>query len=208
LFRDVTTSPAVSSTTPTTVRKNRKGKSNNARIPRAASLEPGSLEYASDPLINDLRRMRDTVTHCLQLWMKTARLCGDKRALLDEHMCDETVDVTFAQMNDLVLRSASIFQSLGATKGQNVAILGENSARWLMADHGMQLAGGASAVCGADAPSDELRYIYEHSDSAGIVVLQGPKLMQKLAKDAGSSSSSLGLFNEAHGDVNVGKRVS
>jgi long-chain acyl-CoA synthetase len=172
------------------------------KSPRASALEEGSLDYASDPLINDLRLMRDTLTNCPQLWSELAKLCGSKRALFDEHMCDETVDVTFSEMNDLVRRSASVFQSLGVTKGQNVAILGENSARWLMADHGIQLAGGASAVRGADAPPDELRYIYEHSDSAGLVVLQGPKLLQKLARDAKAQGlSGLGLKNDRFGSV-------
>jgi len=85
----------------------------------------------------------------------------------------------------------------------------------LQIDQGLQLAGGVSAVRGADAPLDELRYIYEHSDSAGVAVLQGPKLLQKLMKDtsttataadSGSSSSSsssapLGLSNQKYGRV-------
>jgi long-chain acyl-CoA synthetase len=174
----------------------------SSNIPRSSTLQLGSLDYASDPLINDLRRMRDTLTNCPELWSHLSRLCGSKRALLDEHLCDETVDVTFAEMDDFVRRSASIFQSFGITKGRNVAILGENSARWLMADHGIQLAGGSSAVRGADAPEDELRYIYEHSDSAGIVVLQGPKLLQKLQKDAKAQGlKGLGLQNNSYGPV-------
>lgn len=172
------------------------------KLSRLNKLEPGSLDYASDPLINDLRRMRDSVTNCPQLWSQLAKLCGDRRALFDEYMCDDKLDVTFSEMNDLVRRSASVFMSLGVKKGQNVAILGENSARWLMADHGIQMAGGASAVRGADAPADELRYIYEHSDSAGIAVLQGPKLMQKLTKDATAQGmEGLGLQNDSYGPV-------
>jgi long-chain acyl-CoA synthetase len=51
------------------------------------------------------------------------------------------------------ISAAAIFQTMGVRKGVNdVAILGENSARWLMIiDHGIQLAGGAWAVRGADA---------------------------------------------------------
>ena len=73
---------------------------------------------------------------------------------------------------------------------------------WLIVDHGIQLAGGASAVRGADAPVDELLYIYEHSDSAGIAVLQDVKLLQKLAKDVKTKgTSSLGLRNDSFGPV-------
>eukprot|EP00548_Thalassiothrix_antarctica_P003624 CAMPEP_0194146584 /NCGR_PEP_ID=MMETSP0152-20130528/20952_1 /TAXON_ID=1049557 /ORGANISM="Thalassiothrix antarctica, Strain L6-D1" /LENGTH=758 /DNA_ID=CAMNT_0038847135 /DNA_START=196 /DNA_END=2472 /DNA_ORIENTATION=+ len=171
-------------------------------ILHAAPMKKGSLDFSSDPLINDLRQMRDTITSCPQLWSELTKLCGDKRALLDEHLCDETIDVTFSEMNDLVHRSAKVFQNLGVKKGNNIAILGENSARWLMADHGIQLVGGASAVRGADAPAAELRYIYEHSDSSGIAVLQGPKLLAKLATDAKKQGlPGLGLSNESFGSV-------
>lgn len=160
------------------------------------------LEHASDPLVNKLRTMRDTVDSCPQIWYELAQHCPEMRAVLDDNLCDETIDVTFHEMKDIVRKSAAVFASLGVKKGTKVAILGENSARWLMADHGIQLAGGVSAVRGADAPPDELRYIYEHSDSAGIVVLQGPKLLQKLAKDAQAKNlPSLGLSNESHGPV-------
>lgn len=184
LFGDNAATPSIS-TTPASIAK-----------PRKSTLQPGSLDFASDPLINDLRRMRDTVTSCPQLWSELAKLCGEKRALFDERLCDETIDLTFSEMNDVVQRSASVFRSLGVKKNDNVAILGENSARWLMADHGIQLLGGATAVRGADAPCDELRYIYKHSDSASIAVLQGPKLLVKLAKDAKQQGlSGLGLEN-------------
>lgn len=161
------------------------------------------LDHSStNPLINKLRTMRETVTNCPMLWKELSQNCPDKRALLDEHMCDTNIDVTFKEMNDLVQKSAAVFYNLGITKGSHVAILGENSARWLVADHGIQLAGGTSAVRGADAPIDELRYVYEHSDSAGVAVLQGPKLLQKLLKDAKAKGvAGVGLSNDMHGPV-------
>ena len=90
-----------------------------------------------------------------------------------------------------------------------MAVLGENSARWLQIDHGLQLAGEVSSVRGADEPLHELRYIYEHSDSAGMVVLQGPKLFHKLLQDATvkhpeimkSTQSPVGLANDKYGPV-------
>lgn len=170
--------------------------------PEKISLQPGSLDFTSDPLTNSLTEMRSTLVNCPQIWEELTKISPDHRALLDEHLCDEKIDVSFSQMNDLVRRSAAVFASLGVKKGVNVAILGENSARWLMADHGIQLAGGASAVRGADAPVDELRYIYEHSDSAGVAVFQGPKLFAKMLKDAKAKGlDGLGLSNESHGAV-------
>lgn len=179
----------------------KKSRTGNILIDKSAPIS--DLDYSpSNPLINKLRTVRDTLTNCPQLWGELSKHCPNMRALLDEHLCDETVDVTFSQMNDLVRKSAAVFANLGVTKGVNVAVLGENSARWLIADHGIQLAGGASAVRGADAPLDELRYIYEHSDSKGIAVLQGPRLLNKLAKDAEAKGiAGIGLSNSSHGPV-------
>mmetsp|Transcript_25279 Transcript_25279/g.45513 ORF Transcript_25279/g.45513 Transcript_25279/m.45513 type:complete len:797 (-) Transcript_25279:203-2593(-) len=166
------------------------------------SNRPNPLDHSKDPLVNKLRTMRDTVTSCPEIWKELAANCPDKRALVDEHMCDEKIDWTFEEVEDKVRRSAAAFKNLGVKKGVNVAVLGENSAMWLIIDHGIQLAGGASAVRGADAPLDELRYIYEHSDSAGIAVLQDVKLLQKLGKDAKAKGlGALGLSNDSFGSV-------
>lgn len=156
----------------------------------------------NDPLINKLSTTRETLSSCPAIWSELSKHCPDRLAIVDDHLSDAKLSHTFAEMDDIVRRSAGAFRSLGVGKGDNVAILGENSGRWLMADHGIQLAGGASAVRGADAPGDELRYIYTHSDSKGIAVLQGPKLLQRLYKDAKANQlSGLGLSNEKHGDV-------
>ena len=163
---------------------------------------PNPLDHSQDPLVNKLRTMRETVNSCPAIWKELAANCPDNRALLDEHLCDEKIDLTFQQMEENVLKSANAFKNLGVKKGLNVAVLGENSAMWLIVDHGIQLAGGASAVRGADAPLDELRYIYEHSDSAGIAVLQDVNLLQKLAKDARAKGlDALGLRNNSYGPV-------
>ena len=164
---------------------------------------------ATDPLVNELTAMRAAVNSIPEIWLRlTDILPNQQRAILDEHLCDDMVDLTFSGMAKMVQCSAAVFCSFGVTKGMHVAILGENSARWLQVDHGLQLAGGVSAVHGADATMDELHYIYEHSDSAGIVVLQGPKLLQALLKDASTAAASsstttapLGLYNEKYGPV-------
>jgi long-chain acyl-CoA synthetase len=46
----------------------------------------------------------------------------------------------------------------------------------------------ATVVRGQDAPIEELRYIYDNSDSSEVVVLQGPSLLKKLAEAAGKVS--------------------
>jgi len=156
----------------------------------------------NDPLINKLHTVRDTLETCPQIWTELAKACPDKRAIYDEYLCDETVDLSFARMEERVRKSATVFQKFGVKKGDNIAIFAENSGNWLVADHGIQLAGGASAVRGAEAPVDELRYIYEHSDSAGIAVLQGPRLLQKLVNYAQSNDlKGLGMENSMNGPL-------
>uniref|UniRef100_A0A7S4JM27 AMP-dependent synthetase/ligase domain-containing protein n=2 Tax=Odontella aurita TaxID=265563 RepID=A0A7S4JM27_9STRA len=186
-------------------RHRQKSRTGNLLPDRTVPASTLALDHStSNPLVNKLRTTRDTATTCPGLWKELAEHCPDHVAIIDEHMCDDDVRYTFQQMEEEVRRSAAVFQNLGVSKGDNVAVLGENSARWLVADHGIQLAGGASAVRGADAPADELRYIYEHSDSAGVAVMQGPRLFQRLRKDAkkkGGTESGLGLSNESHGPV-------
>lgn len=170
----------------------------------ATNAAPNKLDHSStNPLINKLHTMRSTITTCPQIWSELAKYCPKERALYDDHLCDQKVDLTFQQAFHTIQKSASIFKSLGVEKGTNIAILGENSAQWLLIDHGIQMAGGVSAVRGADAPADEIRYIYEHSDSAGVAVLQGVKLLNKLAKDAKKLGleNPLGLYNDLHGPV-------
>jgi long-chain acyl-CoA synthetase len=202
LFGEESTDGSTSTNPPFPDHHRVKDKFGNILPDRTVGLNP--LDHASDPLINKLHTMRGVVQSCPEIWLQLESICPDLRALLDEHLCDTKVDLTFAEMSQMVQKSASIFASLGVKRGINVAILGENSAYWLIVDHGIQLAGGASAVRGADAPLDELRYIYEHSDSAGVAVVQGPKLLRKLAADAASKKigkNSLGLWNEKHGDI-------
>jgi long-chain acyl-CoA synthetase len=182
-------------------RHRRKDKSGNFLEDKTLPLD--MLDHSTtDPMINKLHSLREKLTYCPQLWSEMAQINPTQIALIDDHLCDDKIQVNFSEMEGIVRTSAAIFQRLGVTKGVNVAVLAENSARWLMADHGIQLAGGASAVRGADAPLEELRYIYEHSDSAGIAVLQGPKLLKKLKQDADTKGlTKLGLANPTHGPV-------
>lgn len=77
--------------------------------------------------------------------------------------------MTYSEAYDAFRRSATAFDALGISKGDHVAVFGENSAHWLFVDQGIQLNGGATVVRGADAPIEELRYIYDNSDAHEVV---------------------------------------
>jgi long-chain acyl-CoA synthetase len=138
------------------------------------------IEHSStNPMINKLHTMRETIESCPQIsWSELSQINPTQVALVDEHLCDDQIILlTFKEMNDIVTPGALMFEStLGLQKKQHVAIFGENSALWLQIDHSIQCCGGVTAVRGANAPLVELRYLHEHSNSACIVVLQGPKL--------------------------------
>lgn len=143
-------------------------------------LEPSNfnpLDHSSNPVMNVLRKTRETVTSCPALWKEVSMICGDELALVDE---SNSLKLSFTEMHNAVQNCASYFAKVGIRKGDNVAILADNSAYWLIADHGIQLAGGVSVVRGADSPVEELQYVYDNSDAKNIAVLQGPKLLKKL----------------------------
>jgi hypothetical protein len=159
------------------------------------------LDISKDPLVNELRVMRDVISSCPEIWTYTDALIPEKTAIYDEHLCDNIVNMTYHQVNDAVHRSAAAFTALGIKEGDHVAVFGENSAHWLFVDHGIQRCGGATVVRGAESPIDELRYIYDNSDAHQVVVLQGPSLLKKLAEAARKDGSQgIGLKNK-HGDA-------
>ncbi len=135
------------------------------------------------------------------MWIHLSSLDPNSKAIQDDYNSDTKLTLTYSQVSDKVRTSASAFRALGVGPGDKAALIGENSAMWLLADHGIQMAGGASAVRGAEAPCDEIRYIYEHSDSV-VAVMQGPKLVKRMAEDAEREGlkSPMGLSGK-DGDV-------
>lgn len=91
-----------------------------------------------------------------------------------------------------MLDFAAGLQLLGVAKQDKVALLAENSHRWLVADQGIMMCGAADVVRGSSAPAEELAFIVHHSGAVGAVV-QDMAALDKLvagakAQDAGASS--------------------
>eukprot|EP00984_Skeletonema_dohrnii_P031750 scaffold24671_cov94-Skeletonema_dohrnii-CCMP3373.AAC.3 len=135
----------------------------------AKSATTNKLDISKDPLVNELRVMREMLTNIPDIWTYMNILVPDKKAIYDEHLCDSVVDLSYHQVYDAVHRAAGAFQALGIKLGDHVAVFGENSAHWLFADQGVMLLGGATVVRGADAPVEELRYIYDNADAREVV---------------------------------------
>jgi long-chain acyl-CoA synthetase len=78
-------------------------------------------------------------------------------------------DITWQQAGDEARRVASWLKSLGATHGwpagSTVAILGKNSAHWILADLAIWMAGYVSVPIYPTFNSQALRFILEHSEA-------------------------------------------
>jgi len=97
-------------------------------------------------------------------------------------MVKPLIGVMQIQARELIHQAASGFQALGMEKGQAISFFADNSAPWLITEQASALNGCPTAVRGAAAPIDELHYIYDHSDSAALVV-HNPALLRRLASN-------------------------
>mmetsp|Transcript_17209 Transcript_17209/g.37444 ORF Transcript_17209/g.37444 Transcript_17209/m.37444 type:complete len:787 (+) Transcript_17209:120-2480(+) len=107
------------------------------------------------------------------MWPELAASFPDHVAVIDEHIGAEEgekgVEMTFAQVHDLICRFGNGLAALGVRPQSNLALFSENSHRWLVADQALMRIGCASAVRGASAPPSELSYIYKNSDSVALI---------------------------------------
>lgn len=119
-----------------------------------------------------------------QIWETTSQIFPDVLALLDPH-AKPSVSLTYAQLYAEIQQFAAGIQGLGlefdpeSPIPSRVALFADNSARWMIADQGIMLAGAANAVRSSAAERDELLYILEHSGSTGLVV-ENIKTLNKL----------------------------
>ena len=79
-------------------------------------------------------------------------------------------DLTWKQAADQVRRMATWLQSHGWEPGSRVAILGKNSAQWILADLAIQMAGFVSVPIYPTFNADALSYILEHSEAKACFI--------------------------------------
>lgn len=82
------------------------------------------------------------------------------------------------QASTLVQQAAVGLHALGLRKGDHLALFAENSALWLLTEQGAARNGCPTAVRGAAAPLEELRYIYNHADAKAVVLQVGSLVIQ------------------------------
>lgn len=96
----------------------------------------------------------------------SAKRYGTYVALEDEY---SGYNATYEQLYEDIKKAATAFQKIGVSKGFHIAQFSENSAKWMVLDQGLLKNGAVNAVRGSNAPVSELKYIYNHSDSKGLI---------------------------------------
>lgn len=119
-----------------------------------------------------------------EVWATAADRFRDITAVIDPHSQPE-IQFTYGELHQQMRQFAAALQALGIqadSEPPRVALIADNSPRWLIADQGILLAGAADAVRSPQADRGELLYILEHSDSIALVA-QDWATVQKLQPD-------------------------
>ncbi len=129
----------------------------------------------------NLKRMVDysSVESLPEIWALAQKRFGDTIALKNPHAEPEVV-VTYSQLYQKIQQFAGGLQELGVQTGDRVALVADNSPRWLIADQGIMAAGAVDVVRSAQAEKEELLFILANSGSTALVV-EDYKTLQKLS---------------------------
>ena len=100
------------------------------------------------------------------IFKESATRYGSHTALFDEY---SGYSVTYRQLYKDILSASAAMKSAGIKEGMHVAQFSENSSKWLVLDQGVLNCGAINAVRGSLAPIEELKYIYNHSDSSALI---------------------------------------
>ena len=119
-----------------------------------------------------------SATSLWQLWQQGANNHPDAIALHDPH-AKPPVRISYKDTFEQINAFGAGLRSLGVNFGDKVALISDNSPRWLIADQGILAIGAANATRSSQAERSELLYIIEHSDSVAIVV-ENLATLQKL----------------------------
>lgn len=114
-----------------------------------------------------------------EIWPLAAERYGSQLAMDDPHN-QPSAQLTYEALWSAIRQFAAGLQGLGMPPQTHVALFADNSHRWFIADQGIMAAGGIDAVRSAQAETEELRYIAEHSDST-ILIVENLKLWQRLS---------------------------
>ncbi|PAV26681.1 AMP-binding acetyl-CoA synthetase [Tamilnaduibacter salinus] len=105
---------------------------------------------------------KQTSLHCLFHWAKQT---PNKVYLTQPYPDGHTEDITWTQAADQVRRMAGHLRSLDLPERSHIAILGKNSAHWILADLAIWAAGMVSVPMYPTLNGETAEYILEHSEA-------------------------------------------
>lgn len=105
---------------------------------------------------------KQTSLHCLYYW---AEHTPDNVYLTQPFPNGDVQDITWREAADQVSRMAGHLASLELPIGSNIAILGKNSAHWILADLAIWAAGHVSVPLYPTLNGETAAYILEHSEA-------------------------------------------
>lgn len=120
----------------------------------------------------------------------SAKRYGTYTALEDDY---SGYKATYEKLNDDILKAATAFQKLGISRGSHIAQFSENSARWMVLDQGLLKNGAFNAVRGSAAPADELKYIYNHSESE-VLITDSKKVLENMVDFVASKGAKFVIY--------------
>ncbi|MCJ2541836.1 AMP-dependent synthetase/ligase [Thermostichus vulcanus] len=120
-------------------------------------------------------------TTLLNVWQRLAEQFPQHIALRDPHV-QPVFEITYSKLFQQVQTLASGLQALGIRPGDRVALIADNSPRWLMADLATMFTGAVNVPRSAIADPEELGYILRHSGSTTLIV-QDLKTLKRIQSD-------------------------
>ncbi len=114
-----------------------------------------------------------------EIWAIAVARFGETVALHDPHAKPEVV-LTYAQLYQQMQQFAAGLQALGVQAEDRVALIADNSPRWMIADQGIMTAGAVDVVRSPQAEKEELLFILADSGSTTLVV-EDLKTLSKLS---------------------------
>ncbi len=106
---------------------------------------------------------------------------------LGDKTSDSYSTISFAETDLLTLRFAAAFVRRGFAKGDNVAILSEGRASWVIGEFGLLKAGCSSVPLSTKLSADEILFRLDHSEAKAVLVSENN--FSKVAEVLGSAAS-------------------
>ena len=111
------------------------------------------------------------------MFLEVCEQFSDKTAFIYK-IADDEYRVDYKKFFEDVLILSRAFKSKKIKKDSKVMFLSDNRYEWIVTDMALISLGAISTPRGSDTPTDELRYIIEHSE-ADFLILENEKLYEK-----------------------------